>query len=55
MSKYRVQLDRDVQGAAQKSATKNGRSLVKEVNHLLRNLLIAVPTVETKIHTITAP
>ena len=36
MSKYRVQLDRDNQSALAKSAKANGRSAVKEVNHILR-------------------
>jgi hypothetical protein len=39
MAKAQIRLENDVASLAKKSAKDNSRSLVKEVNHLLRELL----------------
>lgn len=36
VSKYRIELDRDNQSELAKSADANGRTKVKELNHILR-------------------
>lgn len=39
MAKTQVRLEKDVAVLAKKSAQTNSRSLVKEVNHILRDVL----------------
>jgi hypothetical protein len=48
MSKYRVELTRENQSRLEQAAKKDGRTMVKQLNHILDQVFNSQPTAATK-------